>query len=298
MEQLPTFPDAKAHAKYLSKTLSIPLTQAQDAVALRYNCNDWSELKTICGQLTDRYISFYGYASAADKLAFHDLLSPYQDELAQYLKPELHSQDSLLYRAAKQQWSRISKNIMSSVAYEMAETPDNSLKNIISLLDFYDDSISRVLTLFEKRHHSKMSINPWLEPWVFGLRFYAYYHFQDNTVTILSREWDLDIHDAYVIPPEDRVFTRPWFPTYMIGYLSYLSKQFIALGYDGSIKICRVNNYRVQDYMKGKSEPHNRTGIYRLYSALLKKGGQPQWSVSKDGHEHDFGIAIPFTSLV
>ncbi len=63
MKQLPTCAEAKAHAKYLSRSLNINLSYARDAVALRYNCHNWSELSTVFGQLSDKYMSFYGLAS-------------------------------------------------------------------------------------------------------------------------------------------------------------------------------------------------------------------------------------------
>ncbi len=297
MKRLPTRAEAKAHAKYLSKTLNICLSYAQDAVALRYNCNDWLELSTVFGQLTDRYISFYGLTSAADKLAFSNLLSSCISELRTHLHTDLHVQESLMRKTTEGQWTRISEDIMSAVTYELSENAPCSVEDMVRILEFHDDSISRVLTHFNRQGALKMAVNPWLEPWVFGLRFYAYYHFQDKFVTITSREWDLDIHDAYIIPPHDRVFTRPWFQHYMAGYLSHLTKQFMALGYDGVIKICRVNNYRALDFQKGIPEPHQRTGIYCLYTALLACGGEGKWSVSKDGHKYDFGIEVPFESL-
>ncbi|SBM27679.1 Uncharacterised protein [Klebsiella oxytoca] len=60
MKQLPTCAEAKAHAKYLSRSLNINLSYARDAVALRYNCHNWSELSTVFGQLSDKYMSCYG----------------------------------------------------------------------------------------------------------------------------------------------------------------------------------------------------------------------------------------------
>jgi hypothetical protein len=82
----------------------------------------------------------------------------------------------------------------------------------------------------------------------------CYYHFNGKQVTtILSREWDLDIHDAYLPHSRDRVFSRPWFQDYMIGYLAYLVKQFIGLGYDGTVKICCINNYSALDYHQKKA---------------------------------------------
>ncbi len=102
------------------------------------------------------------------------------------------------------------------------------------------------------------------------VRFYAYYHFNGKQVTILSREWDLDIHDAYLPHACDRVFSRPWFQDYMIGYLAYLVKQFIGLGYDGTVKICCINNYSALDYHQ-KSSPNGR-GLNHLYRELLNRG--------------------------
>ncbi len=42
---------------------------------------------------------------------------------------------------------------------------------------------------------------------------------------------------------------------FMIGYLAYLVKQFIGLGYDGTVKICCINNYSALDYHQKKQPP-------------------------------------------
>lgn len=149
---------------------------------------------------------------------------------------------------------------MSAVIHECEDFHPTTVKEIIELLEFYDETVSRVLA----GHHKQIPTNnPRLEPWVFGVRFYAYYHFNGKQVTILSREWDLDIHDAYLPHACDRVFSRPWFQDYMIGYLAYLVKQFIGLGYDGTVKICCINNYSALDYHQ-KSSPQRSCGAQSL----------------------------------
>ncbi|MFJ5377385.1 hypothetical protein ACIPSX_08535 [Pectobacterium sp. CHL-2024] len=295
MKRLPTCAEAKAHAKYLSRSLNISRSYAQDAVALRYNCHSWSELSTVFGQFSDKYMPFYGLASPEETSAFNKLLAPYTPELQSAVHPDRHVPESLIRKIAEGHIPRVSGEIMSSFIGACEESPPTSAEDIIVLLKFYDDSISRVL----ERHHKQSAINnPWLEPWVFGLRFYAYYHFKGKTVTILSREWDLDIHDAYPSHGRDRAFSRPWFQAYMVGYLTYLVKQFISLGYYGTVKICSVNNYSVLDYHRGKPESHGRVGIHRLYSALFDYGGEGKWSFSQSGHKHDFGIELPFDALI
>jgi hypothetical protein len=39
-------------------------------VALRYNCHNWSELSTVFGQLSDKYMSCYGLASSHEESVF------------------------------------------------------------------------------------------------------------------------------------------------------------------------------------------------------------------------------------
>ncbi|MEZ2759575.1 hypothetical protein ACBQ54_17905 [Providencia vermicola] len=294
MKQLPTRAEAKAHAKYLSRSLNINLSYAQDVVALRYNCHDWSELSTVFGQFSDKYMSCYGLASPEEKRAFSQLLAPYTAELQNAVHPDRHVPESLMRKIAEGHIPRVSGKVMSAVIRECEDSPPTTVEDIIDLLEFYDETASRVLV---GQHRQIASNNPWLEPWVFGLRFYAYYHFKGKTVTILSREWDLDIHDAYLPHVRDRVFSRPWFQAYMVGYLAYLVKQFIGLGYDGTIKICCVNNYSALDYHEKKAAPYGRVGIHHLYRALLDCGGEYKWSLSQSGHKHDFGIELPFAAL-
>lgn len=58
----------------------------------------------------------------------------------------------------------------------------------------------------------------------------------------------------------------------MIGYLAYLVKQFIGLGYDGTVKICCINNYSALDYHQKKAAPNGRVGLNHLYRELLNRG--------------------------
>ena len=294
MKQLPTCAEAKAHAKYLSRSLNINLSYARDAVALRYNYHNWSELSTVFGQLSDKYMSCYGLASHEEKRVFSQLLTPYIAELQNAIHPDRHVPESLIRKIAEGHISRVSGKVMSAVIRECEDFPPTTVKDIIELLEFYDETASRVLA----GHHRQIPTNnPLLKPWVFGVRFYAYYHFNGKQVTILSREWDLDIHDAYLPHACDRVFSRPWFHDYMIGYLAYLVKQFIGLGYDGTVKICCINNYSAQDYHQKKAAPYGRVGLNHLYRELLNRGGEEKWSFSQNGHKHDFGIDLPFTAL-
>jgi hypothetical protein len=55
-----------------------------------------------------------------------------------------------------------------------------------------------------------------------------------------------------------------------------------------------VNGYDTLDFMKNKKDIYNRTGIYELFTSLISRGGTGQWSVSREGQKHDFGIEIPF----
>lgn len=58
-----------------------------------------------------------------------------------------------------------------------------TVKDIIELLEFYDETASRVLA----GHHRQIPTNnPLLKPWVFGVRFYAYNHFNAKLVTICN----------------------------------------------------------------------------------------------------------------
>lgn len=101
MKQLPTCAEAKAHAKYLSRSLNINLSYARDAVALRYNCHNWSELSTVFGQLSDKYMSFYGLASHEEKRVFSQLLAPYIAELQNAIHPDRHVPESLIRKSLK-----------------------------------------------------------------------------------------------------------------------------------------------------------------------------------------------------
>lgn len=155
MKQLPTCAEAKAHAKYLSRSLNINLSYARDAVALRYNCHNWSELSTVFGQLSDKYMSFYGLASHEEKRVFSQLLAPYIAELQNAIHPDRHVPESLIRKIAEGHISRVSGKVMSAVIHECEDFHPTTVKEIIELLEFYDETVSRVLA----GHHKQIPTN-------------------------------------------------------------------------------------------------------------------------------------------
>ncbi|MGT7967157.1 hypothetical protein ACRW2U_00075 [Escherichia coli] len=87
----------------------------------------------------------------------------------------------MIRKIAEGHISRVSGKVMSAVIRECEDFPSTTVKDIIELLEFYDETASRVLA----GHHRQIPTNnPLLKPWVFGVRFYAYNHFNAKLVTI------------------------------------------------------------------------------------------------------------------
>ena len=81
-------------------------------MALRYNCHNWSELSTVFGQLSDKYMSCYGLASREEKRVFSQLLAPYIAELQNAIHPDRHVPESLIRKIAEGHISRVSGKVM------------------------------------------------------------------------------------------------------------------------------------------------------------------------------------------
>ncbi|UBO74380.1 hypothetical protein [Aeromonas rivuli] len=292
MSRYPTCVESRAHAKFISKTLDISLSYAQDVVALRYNCESWACLAHRFGTQADKYFAFYGLVNTADRDNFKNIISPYSQELKSHFNPERHVKESLIGKIVEGKISRISGYIISQFNQAINESETLSAERIISLLEYYDDSASHVLTSFIRQGNPSI-INLHIEPWVFGQHFYSYYYFKNKTVKIVSREWDLEIETI----TSRKISAKPWFKQYMLGFLTNIARQFISLGFDGAIKICRINNFDVIDFQNGKITPYHCAGICELFSSLRNLGGKGQWSINDNGVRYDYGIEIPFTNL-
>lgn len=111
----------------------------------------------------------------------------------------------------------------------------------VSLYDVLDET-DRCLVLLAKRTALKgriKTVNPHLSfPW-FGFKMYGYLYVNGNNLNYECRELD-----SYLRPSEKQykiVFRRPWFVTYVSGFIRTQLRSLCASGFSGKISFARVN---------------------------------------------------------
>jgi len=300
MYRYPSFNEAKAQAKHIAKTFNNKPTEAQEIVAYTYNCRDWAELKRKQNTILDcdkhsHSPAFDSLISETERQEFDALVSLHIDAIKTHINPKIHFAGSLLDRVATKSYGKISGLIIKCVLEDSKELNPISGSKLIDLLEFYDDTFSRILCRY--KNSSKNTINTHITQSCYRQGFYAYYTFNNSSkLYVLSREWDLDI---YI--PSDRqvknspsICTRKWFVQYMVRYLQLLVQQFRMAGYVGKIRICKVNNASVLNFYNKKTDIFSHEGINNLFQALLKLGGTYVWETDEQGRKYDFGIEILF----
>ena len=317
MYKYPSISEAKAHAKYIARTLNLKLTEAQEVVAYIYSCYDWAELKSKqnCSGNIEHLIDVdpIKYIHTVNPFRYHkdelevneldDLLDTHINTLKQYLNSSNLAPGSLLERLTNKNYSQISGQVVSQVLEDLREDESQGFNakdsdQIIECIMLCDDTINKVL--YQKESISP--INTHLEPKAYRQRFYAYYTFENNEVYISSREWDLEVFRPSKYEQQfsgellsRSVCSRKWFIDYMIGYVKLIVHQFQMAGYSGKIRICRIQNADVSNFYHNKTDRFSHKGLDKLFTALLELGGSYVWETGTDGFRYNFGIEIPFT---
>lgn len=104
------------------------------------------------------------------------------------------------------------------------------------------DDIDRCLVLLAKRTvlegHLK-TVNPHISfPW-FGCRMYGYLYVNGSTLNYECRELD-----SYIRPFEnkhEKIFSKPWFVSYISGFIRTQLRSLCASGFSGKISFARIN---------------------------------------------------------
>lgn len=291
MSKYPLVREAKSHAKHLSKTFNVKLSDAQEIVAFRYEAISFSRLLDLADQpiIQSHRLDMYEDAPEGVKTKFINLVSPFVDEISAHIDHSVHVNDSVLKKIADGKYSQISPSVMDLFTTS-DEVVFSDSTSIIEYLEFIDDSVTKVLAA-RKRSRKAERINLWIEPWNYGHRFYAYFNFSGDNVDVVVREWDLEIEKP---TKESDISSRPWFVSYMLGYLELITKQLISAGYSGTVRVACINNFPARNlYYRTKSHWHSE-GVNAIFNNLLTNGGNWDWDEDSKGEKNFIGVKIKF----
>ena len=138
MNRYPKVSEAKAHARFISKTLKINTCHSQEIVSYIYGCSEWAELKSkqntfIDANFTVGYYDAFEYLFSKNELAELDtLVSPYNDELRALLN-DYGTTESLVSIIIEKKYSQISGQIIRLIIDSLKEEPvtaSNLLENL------------------------------------------------------------------------------------------------------------------------------------------------------------------------
>ncbi|MFS1901563.1 hypothetical protein BCU43_009095 [Vibrio lentus] len=295
MYRYPTIREAKTHAKHLARTLDLKITQAQEIAAYQFGCNQWSELMGKGGMEAEteqtRYREMFDHLAGQNQLnQFYSLIEPHLVAIRQHIEEKSHVESCTLRKIADSKYHQISGNLIQHILDDTREQPAMSSSELIKSLEFYDDTVSRILTYARNGGSSGH-----IEPTLYGISLYAYYKFSGKNVEIISREYDLKIYRPSKNGTNSlSVCSRSWFKKYMVNYLRLMTQQLRTLGYEGTLRICTVNGVSVSNYYQGVEGYAHHDSIYELFSELLDMGGRFSWTTDTNAKKGDIGIEIPF----
>lgn len=273
----PSVSKAKAHAKFLSKTLKIKLMHAQEAVAFMYKQPDFQSLEEKCDSYDYDQDSHFGFSSASQQYKVSSLLHKHVHDIEKFVANNQQVDDSLLSKIANRKYHQIS----SYIANRLLHSDDDDVNwhktdNVIEYLHFLEESIQCVPFLFSK---GQAEINPYIDDTNFGVKYYGIYNLKNNYLSVHMKEFDCVIEQ----PLSPRKIThRKWFTPYVVGYLAFLAKQLLSLGFAGHIHLSRIQGFRAAHALgvpRDKFETQD-TGPSDVYSKLIENGGRWCWGKS------------------
>ncbi len=291
MPKFPLVREAKSHAKHLSKTFNVKLSDAQEIVAFRYETISFSRLLELAGQPTTKShrIDMYEDAPEGVKDKFVNLVSPFENEISAHIDHRVHVNDSVLKKIADGKYSQISPRVMDLFTTS-DEVDFSDSASIIEYLEFIDDSVTRVLAS-RKRYRMTDRVNLWIRPWNYGHQFYAYFNFSGDNVDVVVREWDLDVEKP---TKESDISSRPWFVSYMLEYLELITKQLTSAGYSGTVRVACINNLPAGNLYYGTKSHWHSEGVNAIFNSLLANGGNWDWDEDSEGNKNYIGVKIKF----
>ncbi|MGB0893788.1 MAG: hypothetical protein ACPGUD_05220 [Parashewanella sp.] len=295
MKGYPSFREAKAHAKFISKTFNLKTTHGQEIVSYMYDCNDWSTLKDRCDN-SEKFpdVEFTFLADADELLKFEQLIEPILPQLKSELESSQYVSGSLLERIVNKQITKISGNIISKIIFEAEEANESTFESISQTIGLCDDTFNHLLYCENNRYFN----NTHLHPEHFQQKMYMYYDFNGNKkLDLRIREWDLVILKPSATLSLERMFSacsRKWFQDYMIGYLKYLVQQCRQAGYEGTVKIYKIQNVTFKSVFLNTYDGFKNKDIQLLFDELLSYNGKVIWHTNEQGEKVEYAIELKF----
>lgn len=305
MYRYPSVREAKTHAKHLSRTFDLKRSEAQEITAYQFDCYDWSDLLTkACCEASsadvETEISFINLLGQSRVDEFKALVLPHIDAIKKHFNKDIHVHGCILHKILEGKFNQISGDAIDGVLYTMNEPSEDgvieawSSEDLISELEFRDDTVSRILS--DKSTAKFQPQNGHIEPSLYGFSFYAYYLFNGKKVNITVREFDLDI----CRPSKDgkldclSICDRSWFGKYFIAYLRLIIQQLRSVGYSGTVRIRTIQNVQALDLYHNRKGHTHHDAVYSVFKELLSMGGEFNWNTDDDGRKWDLGVELPF----
>ncbi|ENP0823217.1 hypothetical protein ACCI36_000317 [Vibrio parahaemolyticus] len=303
MYRYPTVREAKTHAKHLSRTFNLKRSEAQEITAYWFNCYDWGDLleksgsKVTTGEVGAE-IPFNNILGQNKVDEFKDLVLPHIDAIKKYFNKNIHVHGSILHKILEAKFNQIPGNVIDAVLHIMNEHEDSKpwgSSDLISELEFIDDTVSRILSVKENRAKFQ-SYNGHIASDMYGFSFYAYFRFCGKKVDITVREFDLNMCRPSRDGNSDclSICDRGWFGKYFISYLKLIIQQLRSIGYTGTVRVCTIQNVRALDFYHKREGYTHHDAVYDVFKELLSMGGNFAWNTDDDGRKWDLGVELPF----
>ena len=298
-----SFAELKTHAKLLSRKLSIPLGHAQEIIAYRYACDNWSKLKSHFNENQGfKPTAYADVLTNADKQSVIYFLIPHIPNLARSNNIALKLEDSLLSKVVKHQWNAISPRQYSLFSED--ESPFGHLESIdywknitidelLQRLTYLDDSVCVYL-------RNDGYNNQWLESEFFCQRIYGRNNKKGKHVYFDIAEWDWDISSPSTpIHTAKRVshfiFARPWFTDASVNYLKLLSRQFKSLGFEVTFRVQHIHGASLwKCYHQKNSYDLFSLGLSKTVDELIASGGRFVFDTDDAGNKYHHGLEVAF----
>ncbi|MBC8952492.1 hypothetical protein [Xenorhabdus sp. PB62.4] len=269
----------RQQARFLRNHCRVSLGHAQEMVAYFFRCSSW-------GELINRR------ATEQEQLRLNEMrevLQAYRDKISseEYLQlAELEAIPGTITEAIEN--NRIAKmndldvvqlyNLLFDAEYWGQPSP-------VSWFDVLDKS-DRCLVLLAKRmaksKRARRTINPHINfPW-FGFQMYGYLHVEGKKL-----DYDCTELESYLYPEKhryERLFKRPWFVAYCIGFVRFILSSLSQSDYHGTVSFSRFSNEGLIEnftHPNGKRERYSSNGhsftdvsVNSLVEQMIAMGGQ------------------------
>lgn len=302
MYRYPTVREAKTHAKHLSRTFDLKRSEAQEITAYWFNCYDWGDLleksgSKVATEEVGAEIPFINILGQSKVDEFKDLVLPHIDAIKKHFNKNIHVHGCILHKILEAKFNQISGDAIDAVLHTMNEHEEYKpwgSSELISELEFRDDTVSRILT--GKDRAKFQPYNGHIEPAMYGFSFYAYYRFSGKKVDITVREFDLDMCRPSRDGDSDclSICDRGWFGKYFVAYLKLIIQQLRSIGYTGTVRVCTIQNVQALNFYHKREGRTHHDAVYDVFKELLSMGGYFAWNTDDDGRKWDLGVELPF----